>query len=572
MSPWMTDSLRRRLRQLLADEGGIALPVALFAMISSMALAGAAVVATVDVQHGATRDSSSKSAIAAADAGANIARARQTRYSYVLNEKTPCLRVGAAGKLEPTVAEQVGGVAWCPAVSGTVGDASYVYRISPVGVACGSYELCIVSTGTADALSRRIEVTYNRSGFVKNTEETRHWEETKVRIELEIEQRQAQEENNTQEVKEIQEKLKKQREEEAKYLSAEGFVGRDGVTLTGNADIHMGVGTNGTITSSGNASVCGNIRHGIGKTWSHSGNAKQCSGYQVTEGNIELPSVSSFMPTNIATNNSDYRLVKCTSTGVPAGCQSDTYAAEKGNGSTWTSTTPWNPATRTISIAANSILTVGGGDYWVCAISFSGNSQLIMASGARVRFFFDAPENCGGVTTPLSLSGNSRIAATGYQPSVGQFSMPGFFFLGSTKTATSVNLSGNTSITNEMVIYGPNTKINISGNATWKGVVVGKEIEMSGNGHVMQDAGYELPPELNPYVPIEETKVGTEGTAGSGGKKRTAEEKQKEKETIVHEWEEEVLHKTNTAPISFTPQAYFECIGATPTGAPNSNC
>lgn len=566
------DSLRRRLNQLRSNEAGIALPVALFAMISSMALAGAAVVATVDAQQGSQRDSSSKSAIAAADAGANIARARQTRYAFVLNEKNPCLAVGASGKLEPTIAEQVGGASWCPAVSGTVGGASYVYRVSPVGVVCGSYELCVVSTGTADTVSRRIEVTYNRSGFVKNIDETRHWEETRERIKIEVELRQAKEEENHEETERLQEELKKHQEEEAERLSAEGFVGRDWIELSGNADVHMGVGTNGGISGSGNASVCGNIRHGVGKSWSHSGNAKQCAGYQVTEGNVDLPPVSSFMPPDIATNNSNYRLVKCTAVGVPAGCQSDTYASEKGNGGGWTSTSPWNPATRTISIAANSTLTVGGGDYWICAVNFSGNSQLIMASGARVRFFFDTPENCG-ITTQLSLSGNSRIAATGYQPGIGQFSMPGFFFLGSTKVATTASLSGNASITNELVIYAPDTAIEISGNATWKGVVVGKSIKMSGNGHVMQDAGYELPPELNPYVPSEEVIVGSGGGTGQPGVKRTEEEKQQEIKDAIEKWEDEVVHKTNTAPVSFTPQAYFECAGAAPgISAPNANC
>ena len=91
----------------------MALPVALFAMIGSMSLAGAAVVATTDVQIGAHRDDSSKDAIAAADAGANVARVRQTRYGFVLNEWNPCLKLGTGGKLEKSPAETVGGQKWC---------------------------------------------------------------------------------------------------------------------------------------------------------------------------------------------------------------------------------------------------------------------------------------------------------------------------------------------------------------------------------------------------------------------------------------------------------------------------
>src|SRR3954454_10428526 len=108
------------VRDLRRGEQGMALPVALFAMVSSMALAGAAVVATTDVQSGAQRDDSSKSALAAADAGANIARARQARYAFILNTANPCL-IMSGGKLQKGFSEQVGGQGWCPAVSGSTG-------------------------------------------------------------------------------------------------------------------------------------------------------------------------------------------------------------------------------------------------------------------------------------------------------------------------------------------------------------------------------------------------------------------------------------------------------------------
>jgi len=560
--------MRRRLRLLAVSEAGMALPVALFAMVSSTALAGAAVVATIDAQKGSHRDGSTKQAIAAADAGANVARARQTRYGFILNQKNPCLKIGADGNLAKTAAEVVGGSAWCPQVSGTVGGSSYVYRVSPVGSECGGYELCVVSTGTADSVSRRIEVTYNRSGLVSNVDETEHWETSKEAKELLIKIEQAKRDEDIGKQKELEDALKKLKEEAAKRLSAEGFVGRDGITLSGNAEIRMGLGTNGNLVTSGNANICGSIRHGIGKKWSKSGNAKQCSGYQLTEGNVDLPSVSSFMPTNIATNNSNYRLVKCTKTGVPTGCQSDTLS-----GGSWSTTSPWNASTRTISLSGNSTLTVGGGDYWVCAISFSGNSQLIMADGARVRFFFDKPENCGYNGNQLSLSGNNRISATGYQPSDGQYELPGFFFLGSPTVASQINLSGNFSVTNEMVFYGPDTYINISGNATWKGVIVGRSIAMSGNGHVEQDAGFELPPELNPYYEEEVIDPGDPGSEGDPGAPMSEQEKLEELEEKIKEWEEEQSSKTNAAAVHFTPQAYFECTGTAPAGgSPNANC
>jgi hypothetical protein len=562
----MIHRLRSRLRHLARSERGMALPVALFAMISSMALAGAAVVATTDVQSGSHRDDSSKEAIAAADAGANVARARQSRYAFVLNQYNPCLKVGAGGQLEKTPAETVGGQQWCPAVSGNVGDASYVYRVSPVGTECGSYELCVVSTGTADQISRRIEVTYNRSGLVTNKTEQKAFEEREHTAEIEAELKEAKEKEDQEQIHIKEEELKKQQEEESKQIGLEGFVGRDGITLSGNADIRVGVGTNGNLVSSGNASICGDVRHGVGKTWTKSGNAHQCAGYQETEGNVELTPVSDFIPTNIATVNSNNRITACTKTNVPTECQKDSYT---GN---WKSKPPFNSTTRAISLSGNDTLTVGGGDYWICSITFSGTSQLIMAQGATVRFFFDTPEHCGA-STQLSLSGNNRISATGYQPQLGQFEMPGFYFLGSPTVATQVNLSGNFSTTDEMVIYGPDTYINISGNATMKGIIAGKQIAMSGNGKVEQDAGFQVPSELNPSAPPEESPGEEEQEQEWIEEGLSPEEIAKKREEERLKRLEEETKRTNRGAIYFTPQAYFECTGPVPTGsAPNANC
>lgn len=566
----MIDRFLLLVRSLPRNEGGMALPVALFAMISSMALAGAAVVATTDVQLGSSRDSSSKSAIAAADAGAAIARERQSRYGFILNTYNPCLALGGDGKLTKAPAEEIGPLGakqrWCPPISGTVGDAAYVYQVSPVGENCGTYELCVVSTGTAGKVSRRIEVTFNRSGLANNKTEQIGREEREKLIELQAELNEALWKKEWEKVAIKRVELEKLREEESKRLGAEGFVGRDGIVLSGNADIRVGLGTNGNLETSGNATICRDIRIGVGKKWTKTGNASQCSGYTVKQGNVSLPPVSSFMPTNIATINSNSRITTCTKTNVPVNCQKDVYTGS------WTSKPPFNPKSRAITLSSNETLTVGGGDYWVCSISMSGNSELIMAQGARVRFFFDKPENCGGNGNQLSLSGNNRISATGYQPSLGKFEMPGFYFLGSTAGASQINLSGNFGTVNEMVIYGPDTYINVSGNATFKGIMVGRQIAMSGNGKIEQDAGFQAPPELNPgsaekelkELLLLEEKWKSEGLTLEEIAQKRIDEKIKRIETEK---------SSNRSPIYYTPQAYFECIGLPPAGSsPNVNC
>ena len=70
--------LRRHLRTLARSESGMALPTAIFAMVASMGFAGVAVMSSVNAQHGTHRDHDSKNAIAAADAGADVALLRST--------------------------------------------------------------------------------------------------------------------------------------------------------------------------------------------------------------------------------------------------------------------------------------------------------------------------------------------------------------------------------------------------------------------------------------------------------------------------------------------------------------
>lgn len=502
----------RRLRNLRRSEAGMALPVALFAMVAGTALASAAVVATVNVQTGSHRDSSAKSAIAVADAGANIARMRIDRYAAVLASK-PCLKLNASGTLEGTTAE---GDGWCPQVSGTVGGGAYAYRVSPAGSTCGEYRLCVVATGTVGDVSRRIEVAYSESAVEETIEEktsgeTKSGEETSGSTTT------------------------------GSSTSFEGLIGLDGIELSGNADVRVGIGTNGHVTAVGNADVCGDIRHGIGKEWTTTGNAKQCPGYKVTEGNKSLPPVSSFMPSNIATSNSNYRLERCTKTKPtkePTGCELDTYTGNRN------STKPWGPAKRAIEVNANDTLTVSGGDYWICSLSVSGNGQVIMSASAQVRFFFDTPENCGlsSGTAQISLTGNTRIASTN------KSILPGFYLLGSTTIPTSVSLGGNASTEDEFIIYGPNTQVNIPGNAVYKGIIAGKRVVITGNGRVETPAGYKPPAEITPVTEAGTTK---ESTEKEGSTKKT----------------------TVTTARYYSPQFYVECIGAAPVGsAPNANC
>ncbi len=542
-------SIRARLRLLARSEHGMALPAALFATISSLALGGAAVLSTVDVQHGAKRDNGSKSAIAAADAGANVAMMRLNRHAILLSKDEPCFKLNAtSGELEAGTAP-VGEPNWCAPIEGEVGGATYSYRTSAYDSSVGAIH--VVSTGTANEVSRRIQLSLTESNLWTGVTK-----EDLIGKEIELAEKKG---TSQSKLEELEEQLTAAEEELNLSGGIAGLVGRESITASGNSDIHVSVATNGNLTTSGNTSICGGIQVGIGKKWTHSGNASQCSGYSVTEGNMELPAVSSFMPSDIATNNSNGRITAC-SKGLPAECQKDTY-----NGA-WNSTSPFNPSNRSISLSGNTILTLGGSDYWICSLSLSGNSKLIMAKGAHVRFFFDTPENCG-TSNQISMSGNNEITATGYQPSLGQFDVPGFYLLGSTTHTSQVSLSGNASTTDEFVIYGPDSYINVSGNATFKGIVAGKQIAWSGNGKIEQDKGFEVPPELTSTAGVEaliETITGNQAST----------------EEEIKSLEEEIIGIQNqlngvNSGRTFNASAYVECSStpaATVAQQPGSGC
>jgi hypothetical protein len=320
-----------------------------------------------------------------------------------------------------------------------VGNSSYVYRATPA-TTVGT--MSVVATGTSDSVSRRIAVTFKTTTV-------------------------------------------------GSALSKEGVIGVDDVEIDNNADARVGVGTNGNIHIHNNGNVCGNVRHGVGKEAVFDNNGTQCSGYAVTEGNVSLPPVSSFMPTDIATNNSNWRLVTCTQTSpdkVPSGCQTDTYTGK------WKSTEPWNSSTRTILASNNTTLTLGGGDYFVCRLYVKNNSHLVMDADAQVRIFFDTPENCGiqAGEKQIDINNNADVTATGYQPEIGKFDMPGFYVMGSPTIPTTIEFSNNSG-TNEFILYAPNTDIVIKNNAVYTGVIAGKTVHLDNNAIVRQDEGFEPP-------------------------------------------------------------------------------
>ena len=308
-------SIRERLVTLIRSERGMALPTAIFAMIASMGFASAAILASVDVQQGSTLDAGSKKAIAAADAGSNVALLRLNRFKNSITAAKPC--VGPAGEAQTPSA------GWCPATAPEkVGPATYSYMVSAFKV--GS-ELSVISVGTQDGVSRRIKVG------LTNTEVENPFANEKL-------------------------------------------IGKNGVTLKGGVVLKTDLGTNGGIENNAengkSAVICGDLRHGKGTP---APKATDCHN-KIIEGEKEVPEV--LPPANIGTENSNCRLTwTCVkSTYNPNGInEKDTYCHNS------CSLPHWNAGTRTLEITSNNTLSMGGKDYFVCRLIIKSGTLIMNA-------------------------------------------------------------------------------------------------------------------------------------------------------------------------------------------------
>jgi len=132
---------------------------------------------------------------------------------------------------------------------------------------------------------------------------------------------------------------------------------------------------------------------------------------------------------------------------------------------------------------------MGGTDYFVCKLTVD-NGELIMAAGSEIRIFVDTPEHCGysAGETQVSITGNANIVSTGYNPSQGSYRIPGIYVLGESK----VVLTGNSG-TNELMLYAPHSKVEMGGNATWKGMIAGKTLSMHGTPKIESDPNIKAP-------------------------------------------------------------------------------
>ena len=124
-------------------------------VVVGFALASIGAIAAIGSIRNAGRDTSDKSALAVAEAGAQQALFRQN--NVLSTTAYPCLVESAGGELIASSPQADG---WCAPQSGTVGDGTYRYRILPNAGSTdpGLKTIAIVSEGTLNGETRRINV------------------------------------------------------------------------------------------------------------------------------------------------------------------------------------------------------------------------------------------------------------------------------------------------------------------------------------------------------------------------------------------------------------------------------
>ena len=228
----------RRKDACLEREGGFAVPTVLLLIVAVFSIALGAAVVSMSAQRGAARDSDTKAALAAAEAGANQALVRYNRFPATA--AASC--VVTSGSTLALAAPASSG--WCSPVAGATNEGSFEYHVAPTP---GQIE--IVSTGESNGVTRRIDIAADSvSG--------------------------------------------------QGIFSSATVKSRDDITLNSNAQVRANAATNGGMTLESNAHLCGTGSVGVGQSVTLVSNAQHfadptCTGTGTTiEKPLTLPSVN----------------------------------------------------------------------------------------------------------------------------------------------------------------------------------------------------------------------------------------------------------------------------------------
>jgi hypothetical protein len=257
------------------------------------------------------------------------------------------------------------------------------------------------------------------------------------------------------------------------YSSATGAYGGTNQFETGGD-----VGTNGSISMSGNATIGGSVGVQDPSTGRGSCNGNFATGHDLsTSGNAGIYTGSG--------DPSRQDQLTCLQASPGAPCSTGPLS--------FTAPAAPNPLPPTnsccsgsslvpgsygnISLSGNSTLTLAPGVYNINGLAMSGNSTIAISPAGQVTLNISGQ----GTTSPLTLSGNANNG--GANP------IPDNFLVNYAGTGA-VSVSGNGTI--YTVLNAPNATLNFTGNGNIYGAAVGSVISYTGNGAFHFDRSIQL--------------------------------------------------------------------------------
>ncbi|MEA2161489.1 MAG: hypothetical protein QOD66_3869 [Solirubrobacteraceae bacterium] len=408
---------RAHVKRSTAAEHGFAVPIALAVLLITFVLAGVATAVAIHTNRLSNRDTGSKTALEAADAGVRAAVYRLNMYRPGSNAcPTPptSVLVGSTGAPTATLCPTDG-----PESLGN--GASFKYWISRVMVSGDVCAGTTVDSSQSDIAQRCITATGTANGVTAR----------------------------------VQERV-------AAYTSTPVFpaaiFGTKSVTIGNNVTIATDtlnqpalLGTNGILTVGGGTTVIdgyqlppnattsfGNGITNIGPTTGIGQPYATPTAINPLGSAVNTPTASQ---TGACLNNCNYR-ISCPTVS----------ACDKSSG-----TVTFDPVGRTLTLGNNSSLELGGGVYNFCSLTLGNNSQITLVPGTSASIYIDSPSDPNSAGIPGSPSTNPACAA-----GTGTFTM--------LQNAT-LNAGGN-ALNAQIYVYGdpndtpPTNQVNLTNNGS----------------------------------------------------------------------------------------------------------
>ncbi len=316
----------------LADESGVALLVALMAMLVLGVITAAVVTMSVANNQRSVQNTNQKVALEAAEAGLQVAL-----YRFNM--------------LQPGAGDCVGNAVSAPASNGVCasptytlsGGSTYQYDTTPVlgpssvcvgstvSAAAGVSNICITATGTANGAVARSQI---RAAAFSATP----------------------------------------------LFAYGGITGLGGIVNDNNVSIAGTEASNEGITANNGSVISGPLELGPQGSYNPQNHSSS-----PTKNTLSSPLVLSPVdPGTSATENDDYRISNYINN--PS---QPTAPYDQSSG------VSFNPTTRAFTASNNASITLGGGVYNFCSFSASNNSTINLAPGVSTEIFIDSPEDTG---------------------------------------------------------------------------------------------------------------------------------------------------------------------------------